>query len=293
MSIALLPRIERFLGKPWNEKREVLAWHTRQALRRAKYAALFVRRIQPGFWWIAWEDEIRDSVLAGTFEISERKFVQRFLQPGMTVLDIGAYYGLYSLLAATVVGGAGQVIAFEPGPYQRKRLLFHVWLNGLRNLRVESVGLGNIEGEETFFSVPGAAAGYSGLRPPESADPVVSIRVQVLTLDAYLREHSVTTVDFIKIDVEGGELDVFKGAENLLRKENRPVILCELQDIRTKAWGHKANDTAAFLESFGYRWFRPLPGGNLAPVTCGAEAIERNLIAVPPERMHQAQEMIK
>ncbi len=93
--------------------------------------------------------------------------------------------------------------------------------------------------------------------------------------------------------MEGGELDFFRGAQNLLRQPIRPLILCELQDVRAEAWGHKAKDTAAFVESFGFRWFRPLPNGSLASLPDSPDQYEGNFVAVPEERVAQVEEIIR
>jgi FkbM family methyltransferase len=249
--------------------------------------------MEPGFLFLTWHDVIREEVLSGEFEKAERKFVESFLRPGMTVLDIGAYYGLYTLAASVQVGREGRVIAFEPSPHQMKRLRLHLLLNRSKNVRTETMALGRVEGDGTLFSVPGGAAGFSSLRRPSLVPAVQSIPVRIMTLDGYLRRHSIETVDLIKIDVEGGELDVLKGAEKLLQQELRPVILCELQDVRAEAWGHTAKDASDYLEGFGYQWFRPLPDGGLAALLESSDQQERNLIAVPPERMSQVEEMIK
>jgi FkbM family methyltransferase len=63
--------------------------------------------------------------------------VERFLKPNMTVLDIGTHHGFYSLLASYKVGATGQVIAFEPSPRERRRLLWHLRLNRKKNVLVE------------------------------------------------------------------------------------------------------------------------------------------------------------
>jgi FkbM family methyltransferase len=284
-------RLRRFWNRPWVEKREVLSWRLSQPWNTVQSSIPAVKRMDQGFLWIAWNDVIRDTVLQGNFEIAERKFVERFLQPGMTVLDIGAYSGLYTLTASVRVGRAGHVIAFEPSPYQRKRLQWHVWLNRCGNVRIENTAIGGKEGEEIFFSVRGRSAGYSGLRPPEVKAATRPIPVRVTTLDSYLRQFAVGSVDFIKVDVEGGELDVFKGAVNLLKQHLRPVILCELEDIRTEVWGYKAKDAAAFVKSFGFRWFRPLPCGRLTSLGDIWAQNERNFVAVPEERMTQFNEI--
>jgi FkbM family methyltransferase len=249
--------------------------------------------MESGFLFVVWNDAIREAVLSGQFENAERTFVQRFLRPGMVFLDVGAYYGLYALTASTRVGCSGRVIAFEPSPFQMKRLKWHLSLNRCKNVRVENIALGSGEGESEFFVATGGSEGFSGLRAPHVGAPVRSIRVKLTTLDSYLRRRSLRTVDFIKVDVEGGELDFFKGAENLLRQTIRPLILCELQDVRTEAWGHKAKDTAAFVKSFGFRWFKPLPDGSLANLPDNLDRYEGNLVAVPEERMAQVEEMIE
>ena len=100
-------------------------------------------------------------------------------------------------------------------------------------------------------------------------------------------------MDFIKLDVEGGELEVLRGAEDLLKRRPRLLILAELQDVRAKAWGHRAKDAAAFLESLGFRWFKPMLGGNLANVPGDRDEYDDNLVAVPAERMREIAEMIE
>jgi FkbM family methyltransferase len=252
-----------------------------------------VKRMESGFLFVVWNDVIREAVLTGQFEGAERNFVQRFLKPGMFFLDVGAYYGLYALTASTRVGSSGHVIAFEPSPFQMKRLKWQLLLNRCKNVRVEDLALGSREGEAEFFVATGGSEGFSGLRAPHVGATVRSIRVKLTTLDSYLQRESRRTVDFIKVDVEGGELDFFKGAENLLRQPVRPLILCELQDIRAEAWGHKAKDTADLVKSFGFRWFRPLPDGSLARLPDNLDQYEGNFVAVPAERVAQIEEMIR
>jgi FkbM family methyltransferase len=293
MSGALLPRIERFLSKPWNEKRHVLSWKLKQLWVQSFLGIPVVKRMESGFLFIVWNDAIRQAVLSGQFENAERRFVERFLQPGMVFLDVGAYYGIYALTASNRIGSSGRVIAFEPSPLQFKRLRWNLLLNRCKNVRVENMALGNREGEVEFFAAKGGSEGFSGLRAPRVDALVRSIRVKLATLDNYLQRQAVGTVDFIKVDVEGGELDFFKGAENLLRQMPRPIILCELQDVRAEAWGHQAKDTAAFVKSLGYRWFKPLRGGSLARLQDNVGQYEGNFVGVPEERIAQVEEMIR
>lgn len=287
-------RLDRFLGRSWTGNRDLLIWHIRRVWNKTLSGIPLVKRFEPGFLFLVWNDAVRESVRSGNFERSERRFVTRFLQPGMVAVDIGAYYGIYSLTASRKVGSGGRVIAFEPSPFQRKRLHLHLRLNRCKNVQTENVALGSIEGQNEFFVAVGGAEGFSGLRSPNVGAQVRSIRVDVTTLDDYLLRESISAVDFIKVDVEGGELDVFKGAASLLRQNEhrRPVILCELQDVRAEAWGHNAKDVADFVTRFGFRWFKPMSDGSLAPLPQNPERYEGNFVAVPPERLGQIAEII-
>ena len=168
-----------------------------------------------------------------------------------------------------------------------EKLRLHLWLNRCSNVYAEKIALTSGEGDSEFFIASNGFEGFSSLRPPDIDASIRPTRVRITRLDSYLREHSVETVDLIKVDVEGGELDVFKGAENLLRGRMRPVILCELQDVRTRPWGHTARDTFSFLQSFGFQWFRPMLDGSLLRVSENSLLYESNLVAVPEERMGQ------
>jgi FkbM family methyltransferase len=250
-------------------------------------------KIPPGFLFVVWNDAVRDAILSGEFEKVERQFVARYLRHGMTVLDVGAYFGIYSLIASMKVGPRGRVVAFEPSDPQKRRLHFNLILNGSRNVRVETLALSSSEGQAKFFVAIGGAEGFSGLRRPEVGAPIRCVQVKTTTLDNYLGLHRIPRVDLIKVDVEGGELDFFGGARKLLARNDSPVILCELQDIRSRSWGHTARQTADFLQEFCYRWFRPVTGGRIVALSAYLETYEGNFIAVPKGRMESVEDMIE
>jgi FkbM family methyltransferase len=143
-----------------------------------------------------------------------------YCRPGMTVLDIGANIGYYSLLASRLAGPAGRVLAFEPNSENCRLLLLSAAMNGADNLELLPVGLDERRGW-SYFST---ALGTNGcLRPggPALADGSGFV-VPVFTLD----ELTDGPVDLIKIDVEGAEHRVFTGARRILA-EQRPIIFTE------------------------------------------------------------------
>jgi FkbM family methyltransferase len=223
------------------------------------------------------------AVLHGGFELAERAFVSRFLRPGMTVLDIGAHHGLYTLLASKAVGPSGQVIAFEPSPRERKALRLNVRLNRCKNVLIQELALGNEEGETSLHVVDHLETGCNSLRPPALPGSISLVSVRVMSLDQWLAAHDLQSVDFIKLDVEGGELSVLQGAQRLLERRPRPVMLAEVQDIRTKPWGYRGRDIIDFLSGRGYKWFRVSAQGSLEDLQANCQDFDENVVAWPGE----------
>jgi FkbM family methyltransferase len=232
-------------------------------------------------------DYLGRTILDGQFESAEFAFVSRFLRPGMIVLDVGAHHGFYTLLLSKRVRKEGRVIAFEPSARERRALLRHLRINNCGNVRVEALALGSEEKDASLFVVEGCHSGCNSLRTPahDVRGQFTPAPVHIVRLDDWLNAQKIKQVDFIKLDVEGGELDVLRGAEDLLKRRPRPLILAELQDVRAKAWGHQAKDVAEFLRSLGFHWLKPTLAGSLARFPEAQTEYDDNLVAVPVERM--------
>jgi FkbM family methyltransferase len=214
-----------------------------------------------------------------TFETGELAFAEGFLRPGMTVLDIGAHQGLYTLLASRRVRPSGRVFSFEPSPRERRALRLNLAINFCDNVAVQSLALGSEETTADLYVVDEYNTGYNSLKPPRVAQATRAVPVKIGTLDHWLGEKKIDRVDFIKLDVEGAELSVLKGASKSLARM-RPVLLVEVAQIRTAAWGYEAVEIVRFLQNIGYQWFEILDGGKLRPVT-QIDRNEMNLVAMP------------
>jgi len=202
----------------------------------------------------------------------------------MTVLDVGAHHGLYTLLLSKKVGGKGRVIAFEPSPRECRRLERHLRFNRSSNVHVERSAAGSEAGEADLYLADGVQDWCNSLRPPALPDSTSTVRVRVRRIDDVLAEQGVSKVDFIKLDVEGGELAAMNGATRLLQGEWRPAILAEVQDVRTLPWGYPAREILQFLIRIDYRWFAIAAKGALLPISCDQESYDANLVALPVER---------
>jgi len=241
-------------------------------------------RLPFGSWWMAEDDFCSRSILREDFENAEWRFVERFLWPGMTALDIGAHHGFYSLLASLKVGPTGRVISFEPSPREREKLLRNLAVNGYANVQVEDCALADEPGQQDLILVGSNNSGCNSLRQPNVAESTSAVAVRVETLDGYLAGHPLPPVDFIKLDAEGAELAILRGARTMLGSRPRPVIQCELEEIRTRPWGYHPREVVALLDTMGYRWFRPQSGGALQPVE-DRTMMDGNFFAVPEERV--------
>lgn len=285
-------RFRAFTRRPLSEQFHIARELSRRRIRHAVKVGVdrvlpFVsipQRIEEGPWWFSSNDFVSDAIFEGSFERRERAFVQRFLEPGMVMIDVGAHHGLYALIAARAVGPSGRVVAFEPSPRERRRLERHCRINRMRHVIIEPLAVGAEPGQATLFIPSRKDSGFNSLQPADDvrshAEPVA---VELTTIDGYLARSPIDRVDLIKLDIEGGELNALKGASETIAAK-KPVVLCEVEDERTLPWGYKAEEIIDLLEAQGYSWFVPRPGGGLAPSTARGTDPGTNLVAMPPDR---------
>jgi FkbM family methyltransferase len=275
-----LPRMWRFLRKPWPEKANSARFRWSAGVARIPK----LMRLPSGAWWVLRKDNLGKLLRTGSFETVELAFVDRFLRPGMTVLDLGAHHGLYTLLASKRVGKHGRVISFEPSPRERRALRLHVAMNRCWNVEMQGAALGDENTDANLFVVQGGQTGCNSLRPPVVESGTAPVRVRVMRLDDWLAERKISQVDFIKLDVEGAELTVLKGATKLFKRQPRPVLLVEVQDVRTRPWGYAAKEILEFLAGMGYTWFRFSANGSIEMLSLGLAEVDGNFVACPEER---------
>lgn len=240
-----------------------------------------------GGWFLAYGDEMGARVFGyrlsrHPYEEGPWKFLSRRLRQGMVFFDIGANQGFYTVLAAKRVGTEGKVYAFEPAPTERRKLETVLSINGCDNVKIEPIAIGNVEGTSEFHLCLGHQGSFSSVRKPAS-DVVarqVIITVPAATLDGYVERNQIW-VDFFKMDVEGGELAVLQGAEKILERQ-RPTIMCEVEQRRTRQWGYEISSLRGFLQERGYECFTVSPVGDLIPVDRRSDPRGWNLVAAHP-----------
>lgn len=189
------------------------------------------------------------SLLYGTFEKGELEFVSQYLQLGNTVMDIGANIGFFSVVMGRSIGRTGMVFAFDPVPTNIARLKFNLDSNGISSDRVYELALGSANGQmELQISDDTAYASLHKVAYGSGNGQI--IQVSVKKLDDVWHEAGRPMISFIKIDVEGAELEVIKGGAEML-SHCRPTILIEANTHQ-----HLAKLIEALLP-YGYRHIHP------------------------------------
>src|SRR5437764_6671199 len=163
------------------------------------------------------------------------------ITPGMIVVDGGANVGGYSLLASRRAGAEGRVFAFEPDPNNFARLLKQI--GRLTNVQPVQKAIAAASGESLLF----LDSFHAGHTLVDGRVGERGISVGVTSLDDFVRDHSLPSLDVVKLDIEGAELLAIDGMQRLLRSERRPVILCEVHPPITP------EEFISKMNGFGYR----------------------------------------
>jgi len=161
----------------------------------------------------------------GSHESDEAAVIINRIKPGMTVIDVGANIGLYTFLLARLVGNEGKVISFEPGPLSFSLLKANLIVNGFKNVTLENKAVTAKTQIEYYYSNQTIESGstVTTLLKPDFGHPRERIEVETVSLDDYMSGNNYK-IDYIKIDVEGGEYSALKGMTNLL-KSNPGIFL--------------------------------------------------------------------
>lgn len=176
--------------------------------------------------WLHLNPRTGQTYFEGGGELEVQEALREYLRPGTIFFDIGANIGFFSLLAARLVGKEGRVVAFEADPEVAGRLREHVARNEFGWVTVVQQAVWSEPRTVYFARTDPATSPDRGLgHVVAAAETEGTIRVQAVSLDDYVRNEGAP--DFLKCDVEGAEVEVFRGAEKLLR-EKRPGIICEM-----------------------------------------------------------------
>lgn len=200
-----------------------------------------------------YKDSVLSRLIYDGFEKEETDFLERTLKKGDFFVDIGTNIGLFSLLAAKIVGVEGKVLCFEPAPLTFSRLNENLELNNLKNVVTRNIGLSDNNGELTFYVSNNGYDAWNSFAPSQNNKLEGSIKVPVGTLDLELKDIDKSKIKLVKIDVEGWEKFVLNGGKDFFI-EFSPIVMVEFTEENTFNAGYPVYEIYDIMQNFGYVW---------------------------------------
>jgi FkbM family methyltransferase len=220
------------------------------------------------------------------FELTELRFIEAYLSRGDIFIDVGANIGLFTLLAAEIVKGAGQVHCFEPSSRTFSRLTENISRNGFNNVHTNQCALSNEAGElELYVSTDGHDA-WNSLAGQLAGNEGRTEVVSVTTIDAYCQSRKLTPT-IMKIDVEGWEKNVILGGREVFGPTNAPDLLVEFTEANCIAAGTSGKDLFNTIAQQGYSLFHLGEDFKLSTATADDDFGYKNLLATKDLRRVQ------
>lgn len=181
-------------------------------------------------------------------------FFEKMLFVNNNVIDVGANVGPYTLVAANKVGPGGSVIAFEPDPLCYRKLVNNVELNSFSWVTTENLALNDTEDQVSFYTRRSCEdnQGQGSLVNYDFHSDELLIRST--TLDNYLLMEPINSVDVIKIDTQGSEMKVLRGARTIIDKY-RPNVLLRCHEEKVNMQNDSTVDIQLFFKKQGYKLF--------------------------------------
>jgi len=236
-------RLARLLLKKTNEECEIPTRYGRMTVPNL---------IEP----IAW-----DLAIDGCYEPDLCRFIKAKISPGDVCLDIGANIGAISRIMAEKVSPTGKVYSFEPSPK-----IFEYLIRNTRDLEQNScheLAVSALSGEKVFYQAPENKFGMGTL----SALPGWrATKVAVTSLDEFWQQINTPKISFIKVDVEGHELEVFQGGRQALLKNEQILVVFEYSDWAERNAYGKIGESPRFLAGLGFQLGNLEKNGRVRPL---------------------------
>ena len=195
----------------------------------------------------------RFRTLPEEYEPSAFRVMEKILKPGHLVVDVGANLGLYSLAMARLVYPSGKVFSFEPASESFVALLDHIRCNGLMDMIEPHMCVIGDQPGACIFTQDGVLGTNRIGGSSSQGKNAKAVSRMITTLDQFFARNGLLP-DLMKIDVEGYETSVLKGAQQILSKKRCP-ILCELHPGYWKAMNLNVGDFIERTKTLGYHIF--------------------------------------
>jgi FkbM family methyltransferase len=187
------------------------------------------------------------------FEPAVRREIERHASRRGNVIDIGANIGYYTILASKLIGPAKRVYAFEPQARVLIKLRRNIEASGLPNVTVFPLALSDGAGSVPFHVPQEGAESHGSIHANGRFEVMKIVDVETQRLDDVLSNLGSPEIGLIKMDAEGAELPILRGATTLLSGPNRPVLVFEACEENCQPFDYCVYDLLHYIRSFGYR----------------------------------------
>ena len=202
------------------------------------------------------DSELSRLIYVNDFERTEREFLKAYLKRGDIFVDVGANIGLFSLIAAKRVGSSGKVYAFEPTRRVYDWLTYNVRFNALEEISCFRLALSDEVGTQSLFVSRDGYDAWNSFAHPVAGQSFEREEVECETWDNFAIKHALLgRVSMMKLDVEGWEIPVLRGARETLARADAPLLQVEFTDAVSASAGFSCKEIYRFLYDLGYRMF--------------------------------------
>lgn len=210
----------------------------------------------------------RLELLMNQHETETTALVRRIVRPGMTVLDVGAHVGYYARMTGALVGDTGRVIAFEPHPRNYGYLVNNI--GARKNITALQIAASDAEGtaelfdylmmsasgslhyDETLREVQRSGANEGDFAPRSRDFAGEKFSVRTARIDECLAERGIESVDFVKMDIEGAEINALRGMTQTIARSPRLALVMEYNPLGLKAFDVNPVDALYEVVAMGF-----------------------------------------
>lgn len=188
-------------------------------------------------------------IAMGMYEPFETQLFRETIKKNMVVIDIGANIGFFTVIAAQRVGVSGSVFAFEPEPTNFGFLKKTCEKNHFKQVILDQRAISDTQGSSNLFITPENTGAYSLVDNRKTGS---SISIKTETLDRVLASHSISSVDIIKMDIEGAEFNALKGMQTIINSSPDVIMFTEFFPKAIRRFGNDPLTFLAMLQTLGF-----------------------------------------
>ena len=187
------------------------------------------------------------------WEIDESKELQKYIKKGMSVVDIGANIGYYTILFSKWVGSEGKVFSFEPDPENFKLLLNNISANQCKNVIAEQKAISNNSGTDLLYLDKENLGDHRTFRVLENDAGRKRVKIETIKFDSFLNSNQ--KIDLVKMDIQGSEMRALEGMKETIKRNKEMLIFTEFWPYAIEKSGYSPKDFLETLIQLGFQIF--------------------------------------